>query len=189
VLVLPDATAVIALVGFRRPTLFLSDDVASALTGEELSASLAHEEAHHRSRDNVKRLAAAWCPDALEAMGCAGSLGRRWMGAMELAADTRAAGGCEERAVVLASALVKVARLVSGPRYAGAAVSLLHDEALLAARVSRLLAPAKTGQPRQVGKPLRVAAAGAAAATVLLILEEAWLTVHVMTEGLIRWLP
>jgi hypothetical protein len=185
-----DTSPVLSLVGVVRPRLFVADDVVGALTAEELDVSLAHEAAHDRARDNLKRLVVAWCPDALGACGLGNGLIAGWHAAMEFAADARAAAGSERRAVALASALVKVARLTP-PRAAPVpAASRLHDDALLAARIERLLAPAgDLPAPGDIRSPWPLAAAAVLALAILLPAPHAWLAVHEVTEGLVRLLP
>ena len=71
-----------------------------------------HELAHARQRDNVARLLLSGLPDVL-------SLGHQWLGierawqdATEDAADELATGDDAQARVCLASALVRVARMV-----------------------------------------------------------------------------
>jgi hypothetical protein len=188
----PTRSPVMALVGIFRPALFVAREVTRALTTEELEVSLAHEAAHNRSRDNLKRLLVAWSPDALAASGLGRRLTDQWRAAVEFAADARAAAGSERRAVTLASALVKVARLAPCPPAHGMAspISTLHEETLLAARIERLLAPAngsRVGSDHPSLWILSVTAALLVIATVTA--DSAWLAVHHATEVLVRSLP
>ena len=188
----PTSSPVMALVGIFRPALFVGREVTTTLTPEELEVSLAHEAAHDRSRDNLKRLLVAWLPDALAASRLGRRLTNHWQAAMEFAADSRAAEGSERRAVALASALVKVARLAPPPlaRGALARVSGLHEETLLAARVERLLGfvtSSAVASERRSAWPFVaiVVVLGIAALT----LDHTWLAVHQATETLVRLLP
>ena len=101
---------VMALVGVLRPRLLITQPVLDTLTGEELSAAVAHELGHWRALDNLKRLAMRAAPDLLSATRVARALERRWAVASEHAAD-RGAGDDDRARCALASALVKVARL------------------------------------------------------------------------------
>jgi Zn-dependent protease with chaperone function len=56
---------VVSLAGVIRPRLFVSSRVMASCTQEELAGILAHEAAHHRSGDNLKRLLMRFCPDFL----------------------------------------------------------------------------------------------------------------------------
>ena len=189
VFTLPDPRPVISLVGIRRPVLFVAETVRAALTPEELEVSLAHEAAHVRAWDNLKRMIVAWSPDVLEASGLSRGVRREWEAAMEFAADATAARGSERRALELASALIKVARLAPTRGLAAApAGSRLHDESLLAARVERLLATVPlsvTGAPM----PPWAVAALAVPLLVALLPTHAWPAVHAATETLVRLLP
>ena len=104
---------VMALVGVLSPRLLIAQAVLDALTGEELRAAAAHEAGHWRALDNLKRLAMRAAPDLLSATA-ARALERRWVVAAERVAD-RAAGESGSERCALASALVKVARLI--PHY------------------------------------------------------------------------
>src|SRR5262249_55951036 len=111
VFVVADPLPVMSLVGALRPELFVTDRVASELTADEFELSLSHEAAHVRSNDNLKRLIMTWAPDLLGTSRLGRDLNDRWRAAIELAADAEAVGSSESRAVLLASALVKIARL------------------------------------------------------------------------------
>lgn len=56
---------VIAIVGVLRPRLFLASQVLRLLTPAEIKASLAHENGHLTSRDNLKRGVLRACRDSL----------------------------------------------------------------------------------------------------------------------------
>jgi beta-lactamase regulating signal transducer with metallopeptidase domain len=105
------AFPVIAVVGVLRSRLFISAQVFESLTGEELSAALAHEKAHLDVRDNLKRGLLRACRDVLTIVPCGRFLDREWAEASEAAADERAARAGSTVALNLASALVKIARL------------------------------------------------------------------------------
>lgn len=102
-----DASSLLAVTGFFRPQVFISCDVAEALTREELSAALAHELAHVRRFDNLKQLLLKSTQVPLRAFRGADA---EWTNASEIAADesavTRGASPLE-----LSSALIKVGRL------------------------------------------------------------------------------
>src|SRR5262249_15435406 len=51
-----DAFPVVSLVGTLRPRIFVADQVLESLSPEEVQAAVAHEAAHLRSGDNLKRL-------------------------------------------------------------------------------------------------------------------------------------
>ncbi|MBS1791527.1 MAG: M48 family metalloprotease [Acidobacteria bacterium] len=135
---------VIAVVGTMRPRLFIADHLFDSLTPEELTAAIAHECGHLTARDNLKRSVLRICRDVLTIMPCGRVLDRDWAEASEEAADEFAVCSVRQSALDLASALVKIARLVpAGLRPiipAKAAGVLLIGENLsgLARRVARL---------------------------------------------------
>lgn len=188
VVAVADSTPVVSLVGVVRPVVYIADDLRAGLTAEEFEVSVAHERAHLRSQDNLKRLVAVWCPDML--FGVLGrGLASSWRAASEFAADAEAARASEQRAVALASALVKVARLTpahSLPQAAG--VSRIHHQALLAARVERLLHQT-TAEPRARRSSSSAAALFAAIVTMAWASFHFWLAIHLATESLVRVLP
>ena len=185
---LPDDSPVISLAGLVRPRVFVARPVIEAFTSEEMEVSLAHELAHHDTHDNLKRMLVACSPDLLGLWPSGRALERRWRAVVEFAADARAVAGREERALSLASALLKVARLA--PAAWSPAASGFYDGTLLSARVNRLLSPGLGEEP-----PPRLAPAwelflgSATLFAALLAAEAAWFGVHLATEGLVRFLP
>lgn len=172
-----------ALTGILRPRLLISRGVLQALPAEELAAALAHERAHLNSGDNLKRLLLAMAP---RHRGAA-ALEREWARFAEFAADDQAVAGDDRRSLSLASALVRVARLGSGPRMA--LVSPLIDYGQgLAERVERLLAAAvPAGENRAWPQARFIAAAGAATAAVVLLFQPASLQgVYEMLEWMMH---
>jgi Zn-dependent protease with chaperone function len=184
---LPDAAPIIALVGLRKPRLYVAQPVLDAFTAEELEACLSHELAHRDTRDNLKRVLVACSPDLLALWRSGRRLEQWWRAAVEFAADARAVQGDEERAVCLASALLKVVRLapVGPPLSVG-----FSDGTLLWARIDRLLGPAaEPAAARALPAAWSLGLAAAVLCGAALAAEGTWLTVHAVTEGLIRFLP
>jgi Peptidase family M48 len=103
---------VVAIVGTFRPQLFIANQIFQSLTGAELSAALAHEVGHVIARDNLKRGLIRACRDTLLIIPCGRSLDNAWKEASEGAADEYAARRDRMVGLDLASALVKIARLV-----------------------------------------------------------------------------
>ena len=132
---------IIAVLGTFRPRLFIADQVLQCLNEEELAAALAHECGHLAAGDNFKRALLRACRDALM-IPCGRSLDRAWSESAEAAADEHAAQQSSEIALNLASALIRIARLVpSGARpEMPLAVFLVGEETRgVKARVRRLL--------------------------------------------------
>lgn len=103
---------VIAVVGVFKPKLFIADSLFDSLTAEELSAAIEHECGHISHRDNLKRALLRICRDVLAIVPCGRWLDREWASAAEAAADEFAARKGGGVALDLASALVKIARMV-----------------------------------------------------------------------------
>lgn len=148
---------IIAVVGSVRPRLFIAEQVLEILTEEELTAAIAHEGGHLSAHDNLKRSVLRACRDALMIVPCGRSLDRAWAEASECAADEHAAQPNAETALNLASALVKIARMI--PIGARASVPMaaflvgVEETHGVKARVRRLLEIASHDYLRQVPKP------------------------------------
>jgi Zn-dependent protease with chaperone function len=144
---------VIAVVGSLRPRLFVAGQVLNSLTEDEMLASLAHEYGHLTARDNLKRVLMRACRDMLTMVPCGRSIDRAWAENAEAAADESAAQGGSVVALDLASALIRIARMVpEGARPTMPLASfLLGDESDgLMGRVRHLLdlAAADKSEPR-----------------------------------------
>jgi beta-lactamase regulating signal transducer with metallopeptidase domain len=178
----------VSLAGVFKPRILIGPDVGRALTPAELAVAIAHELAHRDACDNVTRASMLCAPDLFGGSRRAGRLEKAWHEAAESLADSRAVGGDRVRAVHLASALVKVARLsASAAARPQPAWSTLNDPSLLERRVRRLvsgaLAPAMPYGHR-VGATL-IAAGGIFLAGIPLTGG----SVHRLTEYLVQLLP
>ena len=140
---------IIAVVGTVRPRLFIAEQVLEILSREELTAAIAHEGGHLSAHDNFKRSLLRACRDALMIVPCGRSLDRAWAEAAECAADEHAVQQNAETALNLASALVKIAKLI--PVGARASVPMaaflvgIEETRGVKARVRRLLEIASNG--------------------------------------------
>jgi len=137
--VIDSAFPVVAIVGLVTSRLFVARSVLEACSAEEFEAVLAHEQAHARRYDNLRRLAIAGAPDLLGLSSAGRQLEGAWMQAAELSADEMAADRWD-RGVHLASALVKVARLAT-PSTRPLPASALYRGESITERVHRLLDP------------------------------------------------
>jgi Zn-dependent protease with chaperone function len=138
---------VVAVVGALRPRLFVAAQVFDALNEEELAAALAHERRHVEARDNLKRALLRAGQDALPFFPAGRALVRAWQRESELAADECAASRGPASALNLASAIIKISRLVPAserPLLPAGAHLLGADEDGLSRRVLRLLQLAPT---------------------------------------------
>jgi hypothetical protein len=131
---------VVAVVGARRPHLFIARQVLEQCSSGELAAIAAHEAAHIAARDNVMRLLFAMTPGASLLPSLATDLETRWVAAAEEAADLAASQ--ETDPLDLASALTKVARLAPVPAPLPVAASALINRSDISERVHRLIAGA-----------------------------------------------
>ncbi len=137
------AFPLIGIVGFMRPRLFIASQVLELLTSAEITAAIAHENGHLAARDNLKRGLLQACRDALLIIPSGRLLDKSWSEASEEAADENAALLGNGVALDLASALVKIARIIPlGARPTmPAGVFLLGDEETkgIKSRVRRLI--------------------------------------------------
>ena len=183
-----DGVSGVSLAGLFRTRVLIGPAITGCLSAAELEVAVAHELAHRDAFDNLARWGMRCAPDVLGHTGVARRLEEAWHAAAEARADTRAIGGDTLRAVHLASALVKVARLGTDRAVAPLSTvwSTLHDAALLEWRVRRLVSGAvPTEGPRH--------SRAVAAVILFTILLAAALTVsgtvHRLTETLVRLLP
>jgi Zn-dependent protease with chaperone function len=133
---------IVAVVGVVRPRLFVASRLFDALGEDEMRAALAHELGHVSARDNLKRTLMRLCRDVLPVPVFARTFERAWSVESESAADEFAArAGGAQSAISLASALVKIARLMpdSDAHASPAASYFVGDCADVAVRVDRLL--------------------------------------------------
>lgn len=165
---------VIAVVGIARPRLFIAAHLFDELSAEELRAAVLHEHGHLAAHDNLKRAALRACRDVLMLVPAGRTLDNAWVEHSEAAADEHAArAGGALLALDLASALVKIARLVPAgatPRMPAGAF-LIGDvgTAGLAGRIRRLayLATNETPPPLHTSNAaLNYALAGALTAAL-----------------------
>jgi hypothetical protein len=136
-----DSLPGVSLAGIVRPRILIGRTVKSLLSNDELDVAVAHEVAHRDAFDNLARWCMFCAPDFLVNSAIASRLEHDWHVAAESRADARAIRGDHRRAVNLASALIKVARLsaVQTPTVSVPSWSTLNDSELLESRVHRLL--------------------------------------------------
>jgi Zn-dependent protease with chaperone function len=141
---------VIAIVGVLRPRLFVANQVLNLLSSDEIAAAVAHENGHLEARDNLRRGLMRACGDALLIFPTGRWLDSDWAEAAEEAADESAAQQGVGVALDLASALVKIARIIpKGARPTmPAGVFLLGDDETkgIKWRVRRLVELAQSGR-------------------------------------------
>jgi hypothetical protein len=168
---------VLMLAGILRPRLVVSETIRKALSAEQLEAALRHEQAHRRAFDNLKRMLLAATPR----MPGFTAIERTWSRLSEWAADDEAVAGDTGRALSLADALVRVARLGAVP----AEVSFLGDGRDLAQRVDRLLNPRVYG-PSRTRALTAAGAVGAAVMAAVMLVAQPLVAAHEVLEHLIH---
>ena len=126
--------------GFLRPRLVVATAVVDALGPQALAAALAHETAHARRSDHLRRLAVDLA-SAVHAPGLGRRARRRWAEAAERVCDEEAAVMLNSRLVV-AEALVRFQRLVNGQAASPTTALSFGGHGGLERRVHALLAEA-----------------------------------------------
>jgi Zn-dependent protease with chaperone function len=155
---------VIAVIGVLRPRLFVASQVFGALTQAELAAALAHERGHVEGRDNLKRALLQAGEDALLHAPLGRSLRRAWQSESEMAADEFAAAAGPAAALDLASAIVKISKLIprgARPTLPAGAHLLGDDDDGTSRRVRNLLRLASDAGGLRAGLHTRSALAAA----------------------------
>jgi hypothetical protein len=177
----------VSLAGVFRPRIVIGREVARELSAAELEVAIAHELAHRDAYDNVARASMLCAPDFFGGSRRARRLEMGWHEAAESLADTKAVRGDRVRALHLASALVKVARLSASaaPVRTQPAWSTLNDPSLLERRVRRLVSGALTPASRHGYRATALIVAGGIVIAIPLIAG----TLHRLTEYLVQLLP
>ena len=169
-LLLRDKSPVLAVAGVVHPRLVISRRVMRGLTADQIDAALRHERAHRSSGDNLKRFLMLLAPDVLPFMRGFATLERSWAKAIEWAADDQASAGDPRRALSLADALVRVARMGNKPQLSYLTSSLMADDHDLSERVDRLLRPQPIpDKPVKELIPLVSGAAALMAASLMIV--------------------
>ena len=140
---------VIAVVGAFRPQMFVAQQIFDSLSPAEIQAAIAHERGHLVSRDNLKRALMRFCRDLL-LFHDGQQLERAWADSAEAAADEYAARkGGNKTALNLASALIKIARIVpagTSPAMPAGAFLIAASTCDISERVRNLLQLTQAGK-------------------------------------------
>jgi Zn-dependent protease with chaperone function len=133
-----DGYPLLAVAGLFSPRIVLSQHLLdnAAFSPQLLEIALAHEKAHIRHHDNLKRFVLTSL--ALSGLGMKGSL-QHWRYAAEHAADDDAVSGSSSRAILLAETLLVAAQAVRPQRMSTFSLGLLPHEEELDHRIGRLL--------------------------------------------------
>jgi len=138
-LVVQKEEPLLVLSGVFRPRMVISRGVMAELSEEQLDVAVRHEVAHRDSRDNLKRLFLVLSPEFFPFNSRFAALEKTWARFSEWAADDEAVQGDSHRALSLAAALLRVARMGACPRLSILHTCLLPADDDLSARVDRLL--------------------------------------------------
>ncbi|HEY0875821.1 MAG TPA: M56 family metallopeptidase [Vicinamibacterales bacterium] len=141
---------VAAVTGLFRPRLLLSARIIEECTASELDAIVRHERAHVRRGDNLARAAILYLPNPLALTPAGREMQHAWAAAAEEAADDDAAGDAVDERTVLASALLRVARMATAPPPDWVPALTFYEGSNLENRVRRLL----DGRHRRNGVPV-----------------------------------
>jgi hypothetical protein len=135
----PSTNPGFALVGILHPRIFISSNIERALTTSQMEVAIRHEKAHRSAHDNLKRLFIIASPSLLLFAEASRKLEAQWAKLAEWAADESAVANEPCRAIDLADALLRVARISSCVQAIPAASSLVASQEDLAYRITRLL--------------------------------------------------
>jgi hypothetical protein len=163
------AFPLVALAGVWRPCLLIARGVLEQVPDDELRVIVKHELAHARQRDNVARLVLFGLPDVLNLGLRWPGIERAWQEASEDAADELATGDDEQARACLASALVRVARMVGTQAVPAVPLLAFHRGGSVERRVRRLL----DGAERRTSAPS---------------LRRVFMTVILSSSGAFAWL-
>lgn len=184
---LDTAYPVAAVTGLLRPRMILSTRLLEECTDGELDAIVRHELAHIRRRDNVLRAAILCLPNPLAFSAAGRQMQQAWAAAAEEAADDAAAGDGTEMRTVLASALVRVAKMSTAPPPDWMPALTFYEATNLENRVRRLLDSGGLA----AGMPLRGAAIMIAigASCAFALTEGPASQVHTWMELAVQYVP
>ena len=175
---------VVAVVGLIRQRIVIARSVLEGCAPDEVRAILAHEQIHIDRHDNVRRAIFATAPDVLSWLPISDRLQVAWHDRCEETADNGAGRLGDRGRVLLAQALIRVARLTPvPPSIHDLPASALYRGEELTRRIHRLLAP----PPVAVAAPahwLRYLVPLAAIASILAIRP-----IHDLVEAAVTWLP
>src|SRR5262245_722777 len=135
---------VVAVVGLVRQRIIVARSVLNTCTPDEVRAILAHELAHVERHDNIRRALFTMAPDVLSWLPLSQRMLEAWHDGCEEVADAASGRLGEGGRLLLAQALIRVARLAkscASPPVHDLPASALYRGENLDTRIRRLLAP------------------------------------------------
>ena len=147
---------VVAVVGLVRQRILVARSVLNTCTPGEVRAILAHELAHVERHDNIRRALFTLAPDVLSWVPLSTRMLEAWHAACEEVADAASARLGEGGRLLLAQALIRVARLAKScgsPAVHDLPASALYRGENLDTRIRRLLAPPVASVARRTPTP------------------------------------
>jgi len=153
--------------GLWRPVIFVAQEVAQRLPREELSAVIAHEDAHRRRRDPLRLPAWRFLACTLFFLPVLRRLADDMADEAEVAGQGDVVVPAPRQPPALASALLTVARRFAGGTQHAVAATAFHQSEMLGRRVRRL-----TGEDVPVGTHLTRRSVSAA----VIALSAVWLS-------------
>ena len=174
---------IVAVVGLFRQQIIIARSVLERCAPEELHAILAHEHTHVVRHDNIRRAIFTIAPDLLSWLPVSDRMLAAWHERCEEAADNGVNHLGERGRVLLAQALIRVARLApAAPAVHDLPASALYRGEDLNRRIHRLLAP-----PAAAAPPDRLLGYAIAFVTGVSVL--ALGPIHDVVEVAVQWLP
>jgi hypothetical protein len=154
IVVATDATPRIALVGFVRPFVLMSQSLLEERGFPRLALEVVmdHERSHALQLDNWKLLSLYCLPRLRIRVAGGRTWMQHWQLSAEWAADEDAVSGSEDRALVLAETLVALARCASTRTAPLACTHLDCTDMELALRVARLIEGTTREATRQISR-------------------------------------
>lgn len=174
---------IVAVVGLIQQRIVIARSVLEGCSPDELRAILAHEQIHIDRHDNVRRAIFATAPDVLSWLPISDRIQVAWHDRCEETADNGAGRLGDRGRVLLAQALIRVARLTPvPPSIHDLPASALYRGEDLTRRIHRLLGP-----PAALAAPTRRLRYLVTLAAIVSIL--AIRPIHDLVEVAVTWLP
>ncbi len=152
---IPGRVPFLAVAGLARHQFIASGKVIDLLSEDELKVALQHERAHATSLDNLKHLVFLALPGVLPGLHGFRNLEQAWSSFAERSADDAATAGDPHRGVLLAAALVRIAKFQQPSQSQPMVSYIITDGSELASRVSHLLG--RSTQSTSVSRMLELA--------------------------------